>query len=230
MMGTTYLNLTNRLLRRLNEVEISGSDFPSVRGIQATAKDAIQDTIREINHKKPIWPFNAQEHTQVLTVGQEEYQWPSDFNMVDWKSFQIQKDDTLGVSFKRLGYLETDEWYKNYRDIDYDSGTDGRGVPGLVTNNYDLGYAITPSPNQAYTLKYRYYKSPTDLSLFSDEATIPSKFDYVIMAGALYHLNLFKENAEGTQLMEKKFKEGISDMVNNLLPNHVHVFDTRVRR
>lgn len=229
-MGTTYMSLTNRLLRRLNEVEITESDFASVRGIQATAKDAILDTIREINHKKPFWPFNASEATQLLVVGQEEYDWPADFNMVDWKSFQLQKDDTLGVGFKRLKYMETDEWYRNHRDSDYDSTTDGRTAPEYVTNNYNSGYAITPSPNQAYSIKFRYYTSPTDLSAHGDTASIPSKFDYVIMAGALYHLNLFKENAEGTREMKDKYKEGLSDMVNNLLPNHVHVYDTRVHR
>lgn len=229
-MSSTYMNLTNRLLRRLNEVEISESDFPSVRGVQAAAKDAILDTIREINNRKPFWPFNAVEYTETLVVGQEEYTWQSDFNMVDWKSFQIQKDDNLNVGYKTLKYMETEEWYKYHRDTDHDSSTDGRTVPEYVINNYNNGYAISPSPNQAYSLKYRYYKSPTDLSLHSDTTTIPTRFDYVIIAGALYHLNLFKENPDGTRIIEAKFEKGLSDMVNNLLPNSVYVYDTRVRR
>ena len=64
-MGSTYLDLTNRVLRRLNEVEIESSDFSSVRGIQAAAKDAVLDTVRNINSQKFEWPFNAASGTQV---------------------------------------------------------------------------------------------------------------------------------------------------------------------
>ena len=46
---STFLDLTNQLLRRLNEVEIAQADFPSVRGVQATAKDAIKNAIAKIN-------------------------------------------------------------------------------------------------------------------------------------------------------------------------------------
>ena len=35
---TSYINLTNRLLRRINEVEIPEDQFTSVRGLQAAAK------------------------------------------------------------------------------------------------------------------------------------------------------------------------------------------------
>ena len=69
---STFLDLTNQLLRRLNEVEIAQADFPSVRGVQATAKDAIKNAIAKINQAEYEWPFNAVEHTQLLVVGQED--------------------------------------------------------------------------------------------------------------------------------------------------------------
>ena len=82
-MGSTYLDLTNRVLRRINEVTIDSTEFGTVRGIQAAAKDAIIDTIREINSQKFEWPFNSQVGSQTLVVGQEEYSWPSNFKIVD---------------------------------------------------------------------------------------------------------------------------------------------------
>lgn len=227
-MPSTYMDLTNRLLRRLNEVEITESDFLSVRGIQATAKDCILDTVRQINTQSLDWAFNAVEHTETLVAGTEEYAWPVAFTAADWDSFQIQKDDTLGVNHKRLQFITRDEWYKLARDVDYDSETDGKDVPKYCFPSHGQGWGVSPSPNKTYSIKYRYYKNPTDLSAFDDQVTIPSKFDYVIMAGALYHLNLFKENAEATVLMEKAFKDGIDNMVNLLLPNPRYVYDTRV--
>lgn len=227
-MPSTYMELTNRLLRRVNDVEITESDFLSVRGIQATAKDCVLDTIRELNSSRIDWPFNAVEHSQTMVVGTEEYAWPVDFTAADWNSFQIQKDDTLNINHKQLQPISREEWYHNYRDIDYDSETAGKGIPVLVFPSHGNGWGVTPSPNELYPIKYRYYKNPTDLSAFDDETTIPSKFDYVIMAGALYHMNLFKENSEGVNLVKKKFEDGINDMTNLYLPNPLQIYDTRV--
>lgn len=222
-MPSTYMDLTNRLLRRLNEVEIEEADFASVKNIQATAKDCILDTVREINTAKSAWPFNAVETTQVLTVGTEEYDWPADFSNVDWTSFQILKDDALNINHKKLILINREEWYRYLRDLDYDSETDGRDIPSYVFHGHGEGFGISPSPDQAYTVSYRYYKNPTDLSAYNDQVTIPAKFDYVIMAGALYQMNLFKENIEGTNLMRQRFERGLDTMTQLFLPNPIDI-------
>ncbi len=227
-MPTTYIDLTNRVLRRLNETQISVSDFPSVTGIHAAAKDSVLDAIRQINTTKIDWPFNAVEHTQVLVVGTEEYAWQSDFTAADWDSFQIQRDDTLSILNRTLKPLARDQWYKRFRDQDYDTTTTGKSQPVFIFPSHGQGFGLTPSPERAYTLKYRYYKNPTDLDLYTDQTTIPSKFDYVIVAGALYHMDLLKENAESSDRAEKRFNEGIKNMVNVFLPNATNAYDTRV--
>lgn len=227
-MPSTYMDLTNRLLRRVNDVEIGEADFPSVRGVQAAAKDCILDTIREINNSRIDWPFNAVEHTQVLGIGTEEYAWPAQFTAADWNSFQIQKDDVLNINHQQLKPINREEWYHLFRDLDYDSETDGKNVPCYVFPSHGQGWGVSPSPNQEYTIKYRYYKNPTDLSAFDDETTIPSKFDYVIINGALMSMNLFKENSDGVQIAKSRFESGIKDMVNLYLPNPTYVYDSRV--
>ncbi len=225
-MPSTYMGLTNRLLRRLNEVEITESDFLAVRGIQATAKDCIQDAIREINTAKIDWPFNAVEHTQTLVVGTEEYAWPTDFTAADWNSFQLQKDDALNINHKSLKVITREEWYKGPRDQDYDSETDGKNIPDFIFPSHGQGWGVSPSPNEAYTMKYRYYKNPADLEAFDDEVTIPTKFDYVVVAGGLYHMNLFKENAEASMAMRAAFDSGLKNMTNMFLPNAIYVYST----
>ena len=40
-MATTYLTLTNSVLRELNETELTSSTFSSSRGIQTAIKDFI---------------------------------------------------------------------------------------------------------------------------------------------------------------------------------------------
>lgn len=229
-MPSTFLQLTNRLLRRLNEVELTEADFPSATGIHATAKDCISDTVDEINTMHYDWPFNAVQHTQVLEVGTEEYAWPTNFTGADWYSFQIQADDTLGIKHKRLRSISREEWYKNFKDLDDDSTTTGIRIPRFVAPSHGQGFAVTPSPDEAYTIKYRYYKQPTTVTLYDDEVTIPSKFDYVILAGALYHLNVFKENVEAAQLSEQRYNKGMTTMVSTFLPNFTHTFSPNFNR
>lgn len=227
-MPSTYMDLTNRLLRRINDVEVTSSSFASVRGIQATAKDCILDTIREISASRIDWPFNAVEHSQNLVIGTEEYAWPADFTAADWNSFQIQKDTILNINHKQLQPITREEWYHNFRDIDYDSETAGKNIPQCVFPSHGNGWGVTPSPNQVYPIRFRYYKSPVDLVLFDDETTIPAKFDYVIIAGGLMNMNLFKENSEGVSITKSRFESGIKDMTNLYLPNPSYAYDSRV--
>lgn len=226
-MPSTWLSLTNKLLRRTNDVEITESDFLSCSGIQAAAKDYIQDSVREINTSKPNWPFNAVEHSQALVAGVEEYAWPINFTAAEWGSFQIQKDDTIGNTYQALKLTTRDQWYEQARDRDYESTTDGRDIPEYVFPSHGQGFGVTPSPDAAYPIKFRYYKDPTALSAHDSEVTIPDKFDYVIIAGALMYMSLFKENVDSTQLMKVQFKEGLSNMVNIFLPNESYAYSPR---
>ncbi len=223
-MPSTYMDLTNRVLRRLNEVEITQSDFPSARGIQGLAKDCVLDTVRKINTSKIDWPFNAVEHTEVLVVGTEEYAWPTNFTAADWNSFQVQKDDTLNINHKSLKVISREQWYEKLRDRDYDSETDGKSIPDYCFPSHGQGWGVSPSPDELYTIKYRYYKNPDDLELYDDEVTIPNKFDHVITLGALFQMNLFKENPDGVQFAKKDFEDGLKDMSNTFLPNPIYVY------
>ena len=58
-MATTYLQLTNELLRELNEVVLTSSTFSSAVGIQAHAKDCINRSYLDIVNEEPQWPFLA---------------------------------------------------------------------------------------------------------------------------------------------------------------------------
>ena len=46
-MATSFLNLTNQLLRRLNEVEIAESEFSSCRGVQALRKMQLKTQLQK---------------------------------------------------------------------------------------------------------------------------------------------------------------------------------------
>ena len=228
-MPSTYISLCNQVLRRLNEVEVAEGAFDSVTGVQALVKDAVKAAVAKINQAEFEWPFNAAEETDTLVVGQEEYSWPSFYKIADWNSFQIQEDTAQGVSFTTLKHIDRDEWYKNHRDNDYASGTDGISVPRFVFSSHGNGYGVSPSPDKAYTLKFRYYQNYSDISAADDVTRIPDSYDTVLVDGALYHLYMFKDNLESSQASFMAFEQGIKDLQTLYINNYEYVRDTRVR-
>ena len=56
-MATTYLDLANELLRELNEVPLTSSNFSGAVGFQAFVKDAINKSIFDIANQEPQLPF-----------------------------------------------------------------------------------------------------------------------------------------------------------------------------
>lgn len=227
-MGSTFLTLTNRLLRKINEVELTETNFNTARGLQALAKDAILDSISEINRVKWEWPFNAVETTQALTIGQNEYDWPANFKTVDWESFKIQKDGTYSTYNKSLKPINKDQWYKQLRDKDQDNSTLGISIPDFVFRSHGDKYGVTPCPDKEYILEYRYHKNQTTLENFDDTTAIPQEFNDVITWGGLYHMNLFRENVEGTSTARTAFYGGIKQMYDLLIRNSSETMEDTV--
>jgi hypothetical protein len=228
-MPSTYIDLCNKVIRRLNEVEIAQDDFANVRGIQALVKDAVKAAVAQINQAEYEWPFNAAEHTETLVQGQEEYTWPDYYKVADWNTFQIIEDASLNVGFKTLKPIDRDEWYKNHRDDDYTAGTAGRSVPDFVFPSHGNGFGVSPSPNAAYRVRFRYYMNYSDITAYNDVTRIPESFDTVIVDGALYHLYMFKDNVESAQVAFLSFERGIKNLQTLYINSYDYVRDTRIK-
>lgn len=227
-MPSTYLSLCNQVLRRLNEVEIAADAFATVRGVQALVKDSVKASVAKINQAEFEWPFNAAEHTQVLVAGQTEYTWPDYFKVSDYNTFQVLKNDSLNVGYKTLKHIDRDVWYKSHRDDDYDAGSAGRGTPDNVFASHGNGFGVTPSPDKAYSVRFRYYLNYADITNADDQTRIPDSFDTVIVDGALYHLYMFKDNLESSQAAFMAFDKGIKDLQTLYINNYEYIRDTRV--
>lgn len=91
-MAYTYLSLTNELLTRLNEVNLTSANFASSRGVQTQAKDAINSAIRHINQSEFNWPFNHNTQSVTLSPGKVRYTAPTDNKQIDYSTFRILKD------------------------------------------------------------------------------------------------------------------------------------------
>ena len=56
-MANTYLELTNEILRELNEVPLTSTNFSSAAGFQQFVKDSINKAIYDIANEEPQLPF-----------------------------------------------------------------------------------------------------------------------------------------------------------------------------
>ena len=56
-MATTYMTLTNEVLRELNEVQLTSSNFSDAVGIQAFVKESINKSLNDIANEEPQLPF-----------------------------------------------------------------------------------------------------------------------------------------------------------------------------
>lgn len=226
---TTYIDIVNKVIKRTNEVQLDASNFATVIGVQAVVKDAVIDTLDKIYQKKYKWPFLATTKTEVMTIGDQEYPWPADLLSVDWHSFQLQKDDVLNVKSKYLEAIEREEWFRRYRDDDMDSGAVGLRQPDFVFSNHGNGFAVTPRPERAYTVKYNYFRNADRPVNHDDVLDIPQEYEYLLVQGALIHMYTFYDNNERSQLAETRFDAGLDDMVMTLIGNNFeHVYAGQV--
>ena len=231
-MATTYITLVNDLLRRLNEVTLatSGDGFSTAKNVQAIAKDAINNSIREILQDGHQFPFLKTTTTQTLTAGTGTYDLPTDMASVDWDTFYLQALSSAGNTARSLPTIPFEEYVRIYKAIEENSGTGARSSPDLVYQTSEEKFGVTPLPDAAYVIEYVYYKFPADLSAFDDEMIIPDRFKYIIIDGAMVYMMRFRSNEQSAQIHQAKFQEGIKAMRRLLLDDPLFVRSSMINR
>ena len=95
-----YLELTNAVLREINEVEVT--NLGSTRGIQTSVKDFVNKAQRDIINSEVEWPFTVVSQSFSTADGTAEYSRESDAKTIDFDSFTVQKS---GEAERKLRYL-----------------------------------------------------------------------------------------------------------------------------
>ena len=211
-MAYDYLGLVNDVNRRLNEVELTSANFASAVGFYSATKESVNSAIRFINQEQFEWPFNHSEQEDILTAGETRYSYPSDAKTIDFDSFRIKRDDTLGNETRRLKILSYEEYLDKYVDNEYNSSTAIRGLPDYVFRTPSQEYGLVPPPDKDYEIVYEYYRLPVDLVNATDVPAVPEQFRHVIVDGAMYYAYLFRGNSQDASIIYQKFLDGIKNM------------------
>ena len=227
---STFLSLTNELLRRLNEVQIDQADFPNVKNVQALAKDAINSSIRQMLQDAQEWPFTLVTYEQTLTAGTNTYDFPADYSKADWDTFYVKQLSSENNTPKKLNLITYDQYLSSYRSVEELSGDSGRTDPACVYTTQDTKFGVSPIPNASYVVEYRYWKYPADLIAFDDTSVIPDRFKHVVIDGAMMYMMLFRSNEQSASMHSKKFEDGIKMMRRLVVDPHVNVISTVIHR
>ena len=147
-MATTYLVLSNRVLRELNEVEMTSSNFSSSRGIQTAVKDFVNKSIHDIYNEGAELPLLHTSTTQATFPGDGEYAFPTDMRRVDFESFFLKPNELI-----INGEFESSitSWTTGDGSPSYTSSGNGR----LNLNDAAAYQAISTIVNRQYKLQVR---------------------------------------------------------------------------
>ena len=112
-MALTFLSLTNSTITRMNEVELTSTNFTGSRGVQTQCKAAVNEAIRYINQREFGYSFNHATNTESLVPGKVRYTLPTSTKSVDYNTVRIKKSTTLDCSGSSLGILNYNEYIQN---------------------------------------------------------------------------------------------------------------------
>jgi hypothetical protein len=202
-----YLQLCNAVLREINEVEIT--NLASTRGIQTSVKDFINKAQRDIINSEVEWPFTVVSQSLSTVAGTAEYSREANAKTVDFDSFTVQKS---GEAERKLRYLSFDEYLDAKNEADTNPDTSARAVPAYVYQTPDNKISLSPVPDDAYTVRYYYYQTSTDMSDATDTPVIPERFHDVIVNRARYYAHMLRSDVQFSQLAMRDYTDGLSRM------------------
>ncbi len=254
-MATTYLDLSNEVLRELNEVVMTSGTFESSTGIQAFVKDAINKSIFDIANEEPQLPFLSAgvsgstdpyygnvtvasvAGTRWYTLKADSSSITTDYASVDWDDFYLTTINVSGETApyvsKGLNFLTLDEWKRYYRDSENSDDAEGsdasHGEPTYVIKSPDhRKFGLSPIPDKVYNVHFYAFSKPTALSAYNDSIAMPEQYSNVITARTRYYVHQFKENIQQAAFALEEYKKNMKTMKSNLInPTPKYMSDDR---
>ena len=225
-MASSYLVLINNVLRDLNEVELTSSNFSSSRGIQTAVKDYINRAIDDIINSDTEWPFTVINKSFTTVAGTRLYT-RSALSTTDTKTVDFDSFTFLEASDKKettLEYLTYSEYLDNYHERDTDPTGNSRAIPVYIYEDPQNNIGLSPVPDKAtYTVKYYYYATHTALSGATDTSLIPTRFETVIAEKAKYYAFVLRGDVQNAQLAQMQFDKSIKRMRVELINKQLYM-------
>lgn len=210
-------------------LDTAGDGFDTARNVQALAKDAVNNSIRLILQDGREWPFLKTTYTQTLSAGTRTYDFPTDTSTVDWDSFYLKKTPGIGNQPNKLGIITFEDYTQNYRVTDDSDTGSGLSAPTLAYQTLEEKFGVTPVPDNSYEVEYVYWSYPSDMTVYNDECSIPSRFKHVIVDGAMMFMMRFRSNEQSASVHQSNFEQGIKTMRRLSTDDELYLRSTVIR-
>lgn len=217
----TYLALTNLLLERFNEVQLTASTFPNAIGVYGQAKSAINAAVLNIVRDYQKWPFLHQSFSFVTSPGVFQYTLSGALNPTDWDTFQLVRDDSASppVAQRSLSQRDYNDHMQWQYPLDAQADSTQWNQPNYIVQDLTgNGVIVSPFPDQIYTIDYEAWVIPTFMALYTDICVIPDQFTHVIIDKAMEYVFLFKENLDAVSVTKDFVKQNEDSMMRQAIP------------
>jgi hypothetical protein len=227
-MAYNFIGLVNDVNNRLNEVELTTSNFATSTGYFSFAKDAVNAALRHINQEEYEWPWNHVEQVETLLAGTVRYTYPNDAKTINMNSFRIKRDSSLNVGTIKLKVMSYEEWLEKYVDSEYNTGTGNRSTPTHIVRAPSRELILYPNPDKNYELIYEYYRIGYDLESHADVPPLPEQYRFCIIDGAMHYAYQFRGDTASANTALQKFQAGIKHLRSLNINRMNYIRDTRV--
>lgn len=148
MTNTNFLTHTNSVLRALNEVQLTSSNFSTVTGFPVEAQNAVNQAIFDIYARHDDeWPFLWSSTTFNTVKGQTDYTRSDNFTSLNWDSFAVQRIKPTISSITQTGGIATATTSAAHNLLTADIVT----ISGAAQSAYNISGAITVTGTTTFT-------------------------------------------------------------------------------
>ena len=251
-MATTYLDLTNEVLRELNEIPLTSANFANAIGLQKFVKDSINKSIFDIANAEPQLPFFSAgvsggtdpfygNVTVASVAGQRWYTLKADsssittdYASIDWDDFYLTTINVSGESSpyvsKGLRFLTLDDWKRYYRDNENSADANSTNAEPIhvIKSPDSRKFGLSPIPDKVYNVHFYAFTKPTALDAHGDTMVLPEQYSNVITARTRYYVWQFKESPQQAAFALDDYKKALRSMKSNLMnPTPKYMTDDR---
>lgn len=203
-MAYNYRSVVNHVLRKTEFAAVSettDSEFigSNIDPIVERIKDWVNEVYLEICNSG-YWRFLETEASITTITGQESYTIATDCQ-VD-RIINIRETETP-TYLSRIDFKEIDKSYP-------DTTQTQQGIPNSY---YFVGNKLYlfPIPSSEATIKYRYYKTVTELENPTDVPDIPECWKWVLVNGALIRANQYLQD-QSLRDVQMQYYNGLLQM------------------
>lgn len=218
---STFLELCQKVARESGTV--SGtlpSTVVSQSGRLAKVVYWTNDAWRQIQNRRNAWLWMRAEFTGTLTSGAPRYTAAGSFSLTRWAAWILEKD-TVTIYKTSLGVADETQllympWHQYRRS--FERGTQTSNRPNFYSVSPAGELCFGPRPDDTYTVRGEYRKSPQALAANTDTPELPDRFHEIV---AWYAFILLAEHDEAglhIAVAQRRFRDLMNDLERDQLP------------